>query len=130
MPMSDADCLRQLMDERDTRYQQRFDDQTQAISAALLAAEKAVTKAEAASEKRFDAVNEFRGALADQARLLVNRTEVEAWREQLREAQAALSARIQRIEGKSIGMNAGWTILIAAGGLVAAVVAIFYGTHT
>ncbi len=51
----------------DLRYEQRFK-----------AAENAVMKAENASEKRFDGVNEFRAALADQTASLMPRAEAEA----------------------------------------------------
>ncbi len=49
----------------DRRYEQRFEAQEQAVTAALNAAKEAVQKAEVAAEKRFDAVNEFRGQLAE-----------------------------------------------------------------
>jgi ABC-type transporter Mla subunit MlaD len=51
--------------------------QKEAVSSALAAADRAVAKAETASEKRFESVNEFRGSLADSARLLMPRSEVE-----------------------------------------------------
>lgn len=82
------DALRELMDERDRSYIERFTAsernvvtamsaaekavatamtaQEKAVATAMAAAEKAVTKAEAAAEKRFDSVNEFRQTLADQ----------------------------------------------------------------
>jgi hypothetical protein len=43
-----------------------------------LAADRAVAKAEAASERRFESVNEFRATLADQATQLMPRAEAEA----------------------------------------------------
>lgn len=81
-------ALRELMDERDRSYIERFTSSERnvvtamsaaekavatamtaaekAVATAMAAAEKAVTKAEFAAEKRFDAVNEFRQTLADQ----------------------------------------------------------------
>lgn len=86
-----------LLEEVDRRYEQRFEAQEQAVSlalarvdkefhehlaqvraethAALEAADKAIAKAEAATEKRFEGVNEFRAQLADQARTFISRTE-------------------------------------------------------
>lgn len=86
-----------LLVEVDRRYEQRFEAQEQAVSlalarvdkefhehlaqvrsethAALEAADKAIAKAEAATEKRFEGVNEFRGQLADQARTFIPRAE-------------------------------------------------------
>jgi transglutaminase/protease-like cytokinesis protein 3 len=55
----------------------QFTLQEQAVNAALVAADRAVSKAEAASEKRFDSVNEFRATLADQQRSLMPRMETE-----------------------------------------------------
>ncbi len=48
-----------------------------AVSAALMSSAQAVQKAEAAAERRFDSVNEFRQTLADQQRMLIPRAEVE-----------------------------------------------------
>jgi hypothetical protein len=77
------ESLRTSLAEQNLREQQRFDAKQQALrdallnvtqsnAAALVAAEKAVTKAEVASEKRFDGVNEFRQALSDQTKSFVN----------------------------------------------------------
>ena len=78
MQPSDIQAVMKIMDERDLRYQQRFDAQTLAIKDALLAAEKAVTKAEVATERRFEGVNEFRQTLSDQAAKFITRTEFNA----------------------------------------------------
>lgn len=70
--------------------------QKEAINAALDAAKEAVSKAEAASEKRFDGVNEFRAALSDQQRVLMPRTEVEA----------ILKAMAEKVEAGTVQINA------------------------
>lgn len=64
--------------ERDRRYEDRSRAQDEKTALALSAAEKAISKAEAATEKRFDAVNEFRGTLSDQAATLLPRAEANA----------------------------------------------------
>ena len=67
-----------LLDERDRRYAElraadqeslklALNSQEKAVAAALAAADRAVSKADFATEKRFDAVNEFRATLSDQA---------------------------------------------------------------
>ena len=124
--MKEKRFLRELMDERDIRYQQRFEAQSSAINAALLAAEKAVTKAEIATEKRFEGVNEFRGALQDAAKNQITRVEVEAWREQSRDAQATLAARIQLIEGRSQGMSSGWGYLAGFIGVAVGIITVVF----
>lgn len=121
--------LERVLAERDLRYQQRFDAQSKALEAALLAAEKAVqtaliaaekavTKAEIATEKRLEGMNEFRGALADQAKDLVTRVELDAVVERMRE----LAARVDKTEGRSTGLSAGWGYLIAAAAVIIAIV--------
>lgn len=77
-----------LREADDKRYSQRSADQEKAVQAALNAAEKATDKADAASEKRFDGVNEFRSTLKDQQSTYITRTEVYA----VASAVAALAA--------------------------------------
>lgn len=107
-----------LLEERDRRYGQRFDDQNAAVSAALAAAEKAVVKAETATERRFEGVNEFRNTLADQARDLMPRKESE----QLHQAAAArldaLERRVDKREARSGGITDYRGYLIGAAGLL------------
>jgi len=109
-----------LMAEKDKRDQQRFDAQSDAINAALQSAEKAVTKAEVAAERRFDSVNEFRDTLRDQATTFVNRAELAALNARLSD----LAARVDRNEGQSSGTNATVGYFIAAGGVIIAIAAI------
>lgn len=59
--------------------EQRFKAQEQAVAFALQAAEKAVTKAELAAEKRFESVNEFRNQLKDQTGTFITRNEMWGW---------------------------------------------------
>jgi hypothetical protein len=89
-----------LFDERDRRYMERFGDEHSyiitlseerskryeilfhALDEKLMAiaanSEKAVNKADTATEKRFESVNEFRGQLKDQTATLMPRGEVDA----------------------------------------------------
>lgn len=88
-----------VLAERDDRYGQRFDAQEKALVLALAnvdrefherirqvqeetrvamaAAEKAITKAEIATEKRFDAVNEFRAQQADVIATFARKSEID-----------------------------------------------------
>ncbi len=56
---------------------QRFLDYDRAIKTAMEAAERATLRANDASDKRFEAVNEFRAAMSDQQRTLMSRSEYE-----------------------------------------------------
>jgi predicted transcriptional regulator len=61
-----------------TAMRTAFDAADRAVQAALQAVKEASDKADAASEKRFDSVNEFRNTLSDQASRLMPRIEAEA----------------------------------------------------
>lgn len=108
--------------EKDLRDQQRFEAQSSAIAAALLAAEKAVSKAETASEKRFESVNEFRAQLADLVARLLPRIEYDAAHAAVIERISDLASRIDKTEGRSTGLNAGWGYLVAAAAIVIAII--------
>jgi len=86
---AEMDGLKELMEERDRRYEDRFNAQQKAVEAALAAAEKqtlaafnsgekAIAKQEAAQTSYNERTNEFRGQLFDQARLFMPRSEAEA----------------------------------------------------
>src|ERR1700730_4191818 len=70
-------ALADIVNERDQRYAERFKAMDEKTSLALAASEKAVGKAEMATEKRFDSVNEFRAQLKDQASTLMPREEAD-----------------------------------------------------
>jgi hypothetical protein len=86
----------------------RFDAQEKAVNAALAASDRAVNKAEMASEKRFDAVNEFRAALNDSSRLLMPRSEAEQSYKVLANKVETLETRVNTREDRGTGENQGW----------------------
>jgi hypothetical protein len=75
---AEFDGFIELMKERDRRYEDRFKAQDEKTTLALTASKEAIGKAESATEKRFDAVNEFRGTLSDQAARLLPRAEADS----------------------------------------------------
>ena len=96
-----------------------------AVSTAMLAAEKAVDKAEDAATKRFEAVNEFRGQLADQASTFIPRLEAEQRLSQNAEKITVLEGRVatdiaqiqSRLDlsaGGARGIEKAWAFLVAA----------------
>ncbi len=90
--------------ERDRRYEDRFRAMDEKTSLALTSSEKAVTKAEAATEKRFEGVNEFRAALADQAGLMFPRKEAEARFLEMEKKEESLSMELGKLrEAMSAG---------------------------
>jgi hypothetical protein len=83
--------------------------------------ERATVKAEAAIEKRFDAVNEFRAQLADQTSTFMPRAEIEARIQQNAERYNDLANRVTRTEGRTAGGAAAYGYLTAG---ITAVIAI------
>ena len=110
--------------EAELRNEQRFQAQEKAVIAAMLSAERAVAKAEAASEKRFESVNEFRASMNDQARAFIPRSEAEQRMLSNSEKTDAIGIRLERMEGRGAGLNAGWAILTGAVGLVGVITAV------
>jgi len=123
-----------------------------AVGKALESAEKAVGKAEIAAEKRFDAVNEFRAQLADQAQTFLPRQEYEAAMrrldERLKELADIAASHVTRVEwdaghgrlseqvreiadtqnraaGKGLGQAATWGVIIAVIASVGALISIW-----
>jgi hypothetical protein len=96
------------LEERELRYNQRFADTRTALEAALAAAEKAVVKAEVATEKRFEAVNEFRSMVNDLVSGKMDRAEFMLAVAGLSEKLEDLKERITRSEGRGQGLNAMW----------------------
>lgn len=125
-----------LMDEADRRYEERFHAAERAVvttlartdkefhehleqvrvetAAALAAADKAIQKSEAAVEKRFDAVNEFRAQLSDQAASFMPRKEsdvrmdalierIDASAERINALQLQISSRLDLTQGQAQG---------------------------
>jgi hypothetical protein len=113
-----------LLTEADLRYQQRYDAQQKALEAALLAAKEAVQaalaaakeavlKAEISADKRLELLNELRVGVATTEQL-----------DALEKLVADLSKRLDRSEGRSTGLTAGWGFLLAAIGATATVIAV------
>lgn len=95
-----------------------------AADAALEAAKVAVLKAEAASDKRFENVNEFRATLADQQRTLIPRTEVEASLRAIDFRIVQLEERLQDQSSRDKGGKEGYSNVIAIIGVVSLVIGI------
>lgn len=108
----------------------RFEAQEKAVEAALASADRAVQKAEAASDKRFESVNEFRAALDDSGRLNMPRTEAEQQFRATAEKIDDLTKRLNARDEQGRGLSSGWAMLIAAVGLIAVVWAMFFKGRT
>ncbi len=125
------DTLRDKVIEYDDRNKERFQSMKENVAAALAAADKATSKAESASNTRFESVNEFRQALGDQASKLLTRSEYEMAHSGLVEKVDMAITRIAAIEaggkGKSEGAASINMVVMSIIAAVAAIVSV--GSH-
>lgn len=101
------DALKELLNERETTNKERLGALKTSIETALAAADKALVKADQATEKRFDSVNEFRQTLQDQALQFLPRGEYSAEFKALTEKVSDALTKIAEIETKGIGRSSG-----------------------
>jgi uncharacterized protein YaaR (DUF327 family) len=113
-----------IVDDLGRRIDERVLAAEKAATLALGSSEKAIAKAEYASEKRFEGVNEFRGALADASRNNITRGEVDKQFEAMTDKIKDLGDRLNRSEGNKQGLLDGWKIMVAVLGLLAVIFAI------
>ena len=96
--------------------------QKEAVGLAQTAADRAMNKAEGATEKRFEGVNEFRARLADQQRMLMPRAEAEVFFKNMEIRLAALEKINFESNGSTVGLSTGWALAIAAIGFITGIV--------
>lgn len=114
------------MAEQNSQNVQRFEAQEKAVAAALAAAKEAVIKAEAAAEKRFEGVNEFRATLADQQRTLMPRQEAELAMDSMKEKidilQKSQEKETSSSDGEKSGFKNAWGLLVGIIGVAIAII--------
>lgn len=93
-----------------------------AMQAGLATAKEAVVKAEDATERRFESVNEFRGQLNDQQRSFMPRLEYEQAHNALISRVDELTKRVDDREARSGGMSSVWLVMVAFISVTATVV--------
>ncbi len=97
--------IRDLMNERDLRYTERAAAQDKAVALSLASSKEAVLKAEVATERRFEGVNEFRAALSDQSATLLPRTEYSVQHQNLVDKNIAVDKRISELQADILRMT-------------------------
>jgi hypothetical protein len=102
-----------VLKERDEKINQKFES-----------LELAVLKAEQATEKRFESVNEFRSQLADQGRTFIARTEYEAGHKELTNRVDELKMEIEKINNLKSGGNIIWAYVITGVSLIVGIFSI------
>ena len=113
-----------LLENAEKLNETRFLSSKEAVAFALTSSEKAILKAEAAADKRFESVNEFRAALSDQSNTFMTRTEYHTQHASLAEkvdrAIATLSATdklVGELRERGACRNDVWAILVSVVGM-------------
>jgi hypothetical protein len=114
-----------LMEERDKRYQQRSDSQDVAVKAALENSEKAIIKAEAATERRLEGLNELRDMAIDQAGAFARKEDLKVYDVKLQ----ALDETVKTLMGRSGGIKETWGYVVGFGGLLLATITLWFHSH-
>ena len=83
--------------------------------------QRAVGKAETASDKRFESVNEFRNTLADQSRTFIPRIEAESRFNSLERQIIDLKTELEKVKNIKAGSQVVWAYVIAAVSLMVAI---------
>jgi hypothetical protein len=108
-----------LIHAAEQRSDARFESMKDQVDAAFRSSQEAISKAELAADKRFEAVNEFRAVLSDQQRDLVTRQVLNSVSEKLeasinrnREDLSILEKRLTLREGQTIGSRITGGVLV------------------
>jgi len=120
---------RERIDALSLRLTEQVAAQSQANRIALDAAEKAVTKAETASERRFDSVNEFRQTLTDQASHFATIATVDAKFDALRATVSRLETQAAMGTGRGAGADYLWRSAVAVIGMLIAGATLYGAFH-
>lgn len=92
--------LDRLTEAKFVTYRTLIDSQADKVALALDASEKAITKAEIATDKRFESMNEFRQSLSDLSGTMATRREMEASVTELKGIAAENSKQIAELRSR------------------------------
>jgi hypothetical protein len=120
---------KELLTERDRRYEQQFEAIREATAAALASAKEAVAKAESANERRFESVNEFRAQLNDMIASLISKDVAEARFKALETMVRDVNDRLNRMKGREDGISVVGAIVLAVATLIVGVVGALIYRH-
>jgi len=124
-------AIKESIEEMDDRNRERFAAAKEQVQLALIASDKAVTKADAATERRFEGVNEFRAALSDQSATLLTRNEYNVAHQNLTDKLArnehTLSEIAQRILKLETTLGTKDAVTSKTTSTVVAIISICYG---
>ena len=112
------DHFKTLLSDEKLRVNERFELQDRAVQSALASAERAVSKAETATDKRFESMNEFRSALSDQTKDFMSRREYDVAHQNLVDKIDNLGKIINANQGRGAGYNQSWGIFVSLATLI------------
>lgn len=119
-------AFEKLLDERDKRYQQRSDGQDKSVSTAMDASKEAIIKAETATEKRLESLNELRGAMADQSKDFARLAEMNLLFSAVEKRITAITDLVQTQISRGTGMKDLGAYVVAGAGLLIAMAAVWF----
>jgi hypothetical protein len=119
-------ALRDVLTERDIRYSQRAAAQDDAVRAALDTSKEAITKAEAATERRLETLNELRGVVVDQARDFARKAEVQLLVDGMEKRIETITRAVSARDAHGLGVKdaIGWAV--GAIGLIGGFIVSYY----
>jgi hypothetical protein len=112
--------LETLIDRSSSQTVEHIKSVRDLTTQALMASREAILKAEAATEKRFESVNEFRATLDQQQRTLMPRAEAEIRFQSLVDQLTVLRNRTEQ----RVGWKEGVAYAVAAAGFIVALAAV------
>jgi hypothetical protein len=119
--------INDILNERDSRYQQRFEAALAESQKSVAAAKDATDKAEAAIERRFSIANEWRGSINDVIGTRLSREEFQQAQTGVLSKIDDATRRVLTIEGRSSGIGSSLSVVFSA---VALLISLIFGTLT
>jgi hypothetical protein len=119
-------AFKELMNERDKRYEQRSSAQDTAVESALATSKEAVNKAETATERRLEVLNELRGVVVDQSREFSRKSEVDLLVNALGGRIDTLTSIVNTQQAHGGGIKDAFGYVVAGAGLLLAGIAIYF----
>jgi len=121
-PEQNQSCAGWTLPTLYTHFNALLAAQKEAVGIAQDAADRAMVKAENASDARFAGVNEFRQSLNDYQRTLMPRTESEIRFKAIEDKVITIEKVLLENQGKGEGRHASWGYIVGGIGVLALIV--------
>lgn len=119
------DHLTSLVNERDGHVRTLIAGMDKRVEDRFAAIKEAVLKAENATERRFESVNEFRGTLDNQQRTLIPRAEVDVIVKGLEGKIDTNTKQLAALNAERMGIRGGWGYAIGLLGAISIIGSLF-----